>query len=192
MPCHRSRWSITAAAPELSTTTSRSPTVSRPRRQLPAPSTCRASGHCRIQPSTSWTMESASFQSIRAWAGSFANAMLSRIVACVLAPKPFTDSTRFSRQACSSASSESIPSASTSCFTFFGPSPGTRISSKAAAGTWTFSSSSRGSLPVSSSSSILPARSSPMPSRSVRDRVVSARTAANGSTSPPMVWAALR
>jgi len=52
--------SMTAAESSLSATRSRSPTVSRPRRQLPAPSIWRTCGHPRIQPSKSCTIASAS------------------------------------------------------------------------------------------------------------------------------------
>ncbi len=67
---------------------------------------------------------------------------------CVLVPNPFSPATRSSATAAASSSTDDTPSASNSTIAFFGPSPGTTISSRTPGGIWARSASSSVIEPV--------------------------------------------
>ena len=79
-----------------------------------------------------------------------------------------------------------------SCAARFGPSPGTRRIASTLSGISASSSSSIGSVPVSTRATIFSARSLPIPSMSVSDRSGSATMSAADSGRSWIVRAALR
>ena len=164
-----------------STRMSRSPTVSRPRRKLPAMSARRTPGSaCRYSSSASPYCAAAA-REIR-FSSPERTASSPAIFFSIAAPNPGTVLRRPARAARASPAIDRSPRVSTRARARMGPIPGTPRNSTAACGTSRRSSRSSLSEPVEAISAIFAARSSPIPASS-RRRSCDSEAAGSGSSS---------
>ena len=177
-----SKWSIAASRSVVTINRSRSPTVSRHRRYEPANCISVMPEHvCMCRRNESANRSAATYR-IR-WAASVAIDNPSKIIVCVLAPKPLSLATSSRWQALRKSSNEWMSSSFCSRTAFLAPRPGMRLISIATIGTCSRSLSNCGNEPVSINVRVLSTSVFPTPETSTNLRFGSSRISPTNSSS---------